>query len=45
MPASWTDVEGPDPILVLSEGRSWFRVDDLVTLADLLPKLMSGRRK
>ena len=39
MPASWTDVEGMDPYLVLSEGRSWFRVEDLVVLAGLIQKL------
>ena len=39
MPANWKDVEGMDPYLVLSEGRSWFRVEDLVVLAGLIQKL------
>ncbi|MGC8633370.1 MAG: DUF5372 family protein [Candidatus Limnocylindrales bacterium] len=39
LPAGWTDVEGPDPFLVLSGGRTCFRVDDLVGLARLLDEL------
>lgn len=42
LPASWTDVEGPDPFTVLGEGRSYFRVDDLLSLAGLLRELMRG---
>jgi len=36
LPASWTDVEGPDPFVVLGEGRSYFRVGDLLALAGLV---------
>ena len=39
MPATWTDVVGPDPFLVVSAGRSNFRVDDLLTLAGLVVEL------
>jgi len=39
MPAGWTDVEGPDPFLVLSGGRTWFRVEDLVALVRLIDEL------
>jgi hypothetical protein len=39
MPAGWTDVEGPDPYLVVAAGRSAFRVDDLLTLHRLLAEL------
>ena len=42
LPASWTDVEGPDPFLVLAAGRACFRVEDLLLLAELLREL-SGR--
>jgi len=42
MPAGWTDVEGPDPFLVLAAGRSAFRVDDLLALARLLAELEGG---
>lgn len=42
MPAGWTDVEGPDPFLVLAAGRSAFRVDDLLALVRLLAELTAG---
>jgi hypothetical protein len=42
LPAGWTDVEGPDPFLVLSGGRAWFRVEDLVALVRLLDELDGG---
>lgn len=42
LPASWTDVEGPDPFIELGEGRSYFRVDDLLDLAGLLRELIRG---
>ena len=44
LPAGWTDVEGPDPFLVLSAGRACFRVEDLVVLTRLLEEL-AGRRQ
>jgi hypothetical protein len=34
--ASWTDFLPPDPYLMIGEGRSHFRVEDLIVLADLL---------
>ena len=39
MPAAWTDVEGPDPFLVVSAGRASFRVEDLLALAALVAGL------
>ena len=39
IPASWTDVEGPDPFVVLAAGRSPFRVADLLALAALVEEL------
>ena len=39
LPAAWTDVEGPDPFLVIAAGRAHFRAEDLRALADLLRKL------
>ena len=39
LPAGWTDVEGPDPFLVIAAGRAHFRSEDLLALADLLHKL------
>ncbi len=39
LPAGWTDIDPPDPFLVVAAGRSWFRVDDLVFLAHLVEQL------
>jgi len=36
VPASWTDFFQPDPYLMIGEGQSHFRVEDLIALADLL---------
>lgn len=44
LPASWTDVQGPNLFIVLGEGRSYFRVDDLLALVGLLQELM-GREE
>ena len=45
LPASWTDVEGPDPFVALSAGRSLFRPADLLALADLLEGLRPAKRR
>ena len=37
--ASWTDVDPGDPFVVVADGRSPFRVDDLVSLATLIDGL------
>ena len=39
LPAAWTSVFSPDPFVVLSAGRSAFRVQDLLELARLLNSL------
>ena len=39
IPASWTDVMPPDPVVILSAGRSPFRLDDLLELARLAAAL------
>jgi Family of unknown function (DUF5372) len=39
LPADWTDIGGPDPFLVVSAGRSHFRLDDLLRLVGLLREL------
>ena len=39
LPASWTSVFPPDPLVVLAAGRSAFRVTDLLELAQLLNRL------
>ena len=45
LPAIWTDVDGPDPFLVLSAGRAYFRPQDLLQLAGILAQLKELRRK
>jgi hypothetical protein len=42
LPAGWTDVDPPDPFVVVASGRSPFRVDDLLALAALLEGLRSA---
>lgn len=39
VPAGWTDAEGPDAFAALSDGRSLFRVDDLLALGAVVDEL------
>jgi hypothetical protein len=41
LPAAWTDVVEPDPFVVIGGGRCYFRLEDLLALADLVGE---GRR-
>ena len=43
LPARWTSVEPEDPFVIVSAGRSAFRVADLIDLAALLSALRSGK--
>jgi Family of unknown function (DUF5372) len=49
IPAAFTDVDPPSPFAAIAAGRSAFRVEDLLALADLLkglrPAKGSGRVK
>jgi Family of unknown function (DUF5372) len=36
LPAAWTDVFSPDPFVVISAGRSAFRVNDLLEITRLI---------
>jgi hypothetical protein len=36
LPSDWTDLAPDDPYLSVGGGRSWFRVEDLLLLAELL---------
>jgi hypothetical protein len=38
-PASWTSVGAVDPFVVVSDGRSMFRVSDLLRLVDMAEEL------
>jgi hypothetical protein len=44
LPASWTDVEAPDPFRLLAAGRAFFRVEDLLALSGLIEELRGGRK-
>ena len=44
IPAAFTDVDPPDPFVAIAAGRSAFRVDDLLALADLLEGLRPAKR-
>ncbi len=37
--SSWTNVPDPDLFTQISSGRSWFRVDDLLSLSSLIEEL------
>jgi len=39
VPATWTDVVAPDPVVQLAAGRSLFRAVDLIELAQLVEGL------
>ena len=41
---AWTDAADADPFVVLAAGRSAFRVEDLVALADLVADLLDQRQ-
>ena len=41
LPAQWTDVLPPDPLGAISQGRSPFRADDLLKLAELVRQINS----
>jgi Family of unknown function (DUF5372) len=40
LPRGWTDAADPDPFVVLADGRSALRVEDLLVLVELV----DGRR-
>ncbi|MEU4234851.1 DUF5372 family protein [Nonomuraea sp. NPDC026600] len=42
LPAGWTDVDPPDPFVVVAAGRCPFRVQDLLAVADLIDTLRQG---
>lgn len=34
LPARWTSLAAPDPFLITAAGRAYFRLEDLIRLAD-----------
>ena len=43
VPREWTDLVAPHPEVVIGEGRSLFRVQDLIDLARLVGGLVGER--
>ena len=43
LPLSWTSLQPPDPFVICAQGRSPFRVQDLLELASLLKKVSSSQ--
>ena len=42
LPASWTSLAPPDPYVTVSAGRSLLRLDDLLTLVDVVQQRSLG---
>jgi len=45
IPLDWTDIEPQDPFVVVSAGRAFFRVEDLVELARLVGEIKGRKGK
>jgi hypothetical protein len=45
VPADWTDIVSPDPFVEISEGRSFFRLEDLFSLCQIIENIAEGRLK
>ena len=47
IPPQWTDLSPPDPEVIIGEGRSFFRVSDLMELARMIDchREMDSKRK
>jgi len=43
VPLDWTDIQPPDPFVVVSGGRALFRVEDLLGLAHLVAELKAAK--
>ena len=43
IPARWTSLAPPDPFVAASASRSWFRVEDLLALSDLVAGIAGER--
>jgi hypothetical protein len=44
IPAAWTDIDPPDPFVIVAAGRSPFRIDDLLALASIIDGLRSTKQ-
>ena len=43
VPINWTNVAPPDPYLRVGRGRSRFRIEDLLALAELVAACTEGK--
>jgi hypothetical protein len=41
LPARWTSLGTPDPFVMAAAGRAYFRLEDLVRLAELIKELQA----
>lgn len=39
IPTAWTSLEPVDPLAEVAAGRSWFRADDLLRLAEMVARM------
>ena len=39
LPARWTSLAAPDPFVIAAEGRAYFRLEDLIRLAEQMREL------
>lgn len=39
LPAGWTSLAAPDPFVIAAEGRAYFRLEDLIRLAEQMREL------
>ena len=45
IPLDWTDIESPDPFVVVSAGRALFRIKDVLRLVYLVDEITKGGNK
>ena len=45
MPAEWTDAAAPDPFVTIARGRSAFRPEDLLQVAELVQRDVEGGQR
>jgi hypothetical protein len=45
IPLAWTSLAPPDPFVLLSAGRSPFRLEDLIQLAQLIHRVRDARAR
>ena len=41
LPARWTSLADPDPFVIAAAGSAYFRLEDLIRLAELMRELQS----